>query len=109
MATMDATMELFGSAAAPSAPPSDGDDTYDAREREIEGGGGADAPGTLHLAVSRQKMYLYLCHMLRINCFGPTELNASNPYYIGYRSPADRRGAQYSHILPYRCLSNRRQ
>ena len=55
MATMDATMELFGSAAAPSAPPSDGDDTYDAREREIEGGGGADAPGTLHLAVSRQK------------------------------------------------------
>jgi hypothetical protein len=61
MATMDATMELFGSAAAPSAPPIDGDDTYDAREREIEGGGGADAPGTLHLAVSRQKMYLYLC------------------------------------------------
>ena len=54
MATMDPTMELFGSAAAPSAPPSDGDDTYDAREREIEGGGGADAPGTLHLAVSRQ-------------------------------------------------------
>ena len=53
MATMDPTMELFGSAAAPSAPPSDGDDTYDAREREIEGGGGADAPGTLHLAVSR--------------------------------------------------------
>ena len=44
-------MELFASA-SPSAPPREGDDTYDAREREIEGGGG-DTPGTLHLSVSQ--------------------------------------------------------
>lgn len=85
-------MELFTSA-SPSAPPREGDDTYDAREREIEGGGD-DPPRTLHLSVSRIFFYL-LPHALKqiifSHLFRQPKLQLTN--HIGYRSPADRRRA----------------
>lgn len=105
----DPTMALFGSA-APSAPPGGVDDAYDsngqeAREREIEGGGGG-AP-TLRLSVSSQIPTVYLlCISSHLSCTSHPQNSTHSTITTGHRSPADRRRAQHPHLLPHRRVSD---